>query len=81
MCGRPISILALTRAEGIAVDRDGEDLTCYCKHPDETDSSKQRIIITTFAGFQAQKRYSQQHGHQVPDEVARAVSDDSKWAR
>lgn len=69
------------RSEGMAVDRDGEGLTCYCKQPGETDSSRQRIVIATHAGFRAQKRYSEQNGHQVPDEMARAWSDDSKWAR
>jgi hypothetical protein len=54
------------RTEGMAVDRNGEGLTCYCKQPEGTDASRQRIIIATYAGFYAQKGYSEQHGYEVP---------------
>lgn len=69
------------RSEGMAVDRNGDGLTCYCKQPDGTDQSRERIIITTYAGFYAQKRYSEQHGYEVPNDMAMALSRDSIEAR
>jgi hypothetical protein len=69
------------RSEGMAVDRNGEGLTCYCKQPEGTDASRECIIITTYAGFYAQKRYSEQYGHDVPDEMARDWSPDFREAR
>ena len=45
------------RPEGMSVDPVGEGLACYCKRPDETDASRERVVISTFAGWYAQKRF------------------------
>jgi hypothetical protein len=34
-----------------------EGLACYWKKPDDTDASRERIVVATFAGWYAQKRF------------------------
>jgi hypothetical protein len=48
------------RPEGLSIDPVGEGLACYCKRPDETDVSGERVIVSTFAGWYAQKRFCDQ---------------------
>src|ERR1700679_4173771 len=43
---------------GLSIDRVGEGLACYCFRPDETAVSQERVILATFAGWYAQKRFS-----------------------
>jgi hypothetical protein len=45
------------RSEGLMIDAVGEGLGCYCKDPGESDVSRERIIISAFAGCFAQNRF------------------------
>jgi hypothetical protein len=45
------------RPQGLRVDPRGWGLACYCKQPDGSDLTRERIIVATFAGFIAQKRF------------------------
>lgn len=51
------------RPEGISVDPQGEGLACYCKHPDGSDTSRERIILSAFAGCFAQDRFCEQESY------------------
>jgi hypothetical protein len=55
------------RPEGFAMDTLGEGLACCCKHPDNSDESRERIIVTSFAGYKAQQRFCQKHFYSDPD--------------
>ena len=44
------------RPEGFCMDTLGEGLACYCKYPDDSDLSREQIIIATFAGYMAQRK-------------------------
>ena len=57
----------LLRTEGLSIDPVGEGLACYCKRPDGTDSSRERVIISTFAGWYAQKRFCDQRSIDCPE--------------
>jgi hypothetical protein len=48
----------LLKPGGLSIDRVGEGLACYCFRPDETAVSQERVILATFAGWYAQKRFS-----------------------
>jgi hypothetical protein len=48
------------RAEGLSIDPVGKGLACYCKQPDGTDASRKRVVVATFAGWYAQKRFCEQ---------------------
>jgi hypothetical protein len=65
------------RPEGFAMDPLGEGLACYCKHPDNSDQSRERIIVTSFAGYKAQHRFCQEHFYSDPD--AERVIDSCDW--
>ena len=45
------------RPEGILVDPRGAGLACYWKQTDGSDLSRERVILTIFAGFIAQNRF------------------------
>jgi hypothetical protein len=59
------------RPEGISLDPQGHGLACYCKHPDGTDVSRERVILSTFAGCFAQDRFSQENALPTLDYLAR----------
>jgi hypothetical protein len=42
------------RREGLNVDPAGDGLACYHKDSDDSDISKERVIIASFAGFRAE---------------------------
>jgi len=39
------------RPEGIMADTEAEGLACYCKQPKDTDDSRDRVMLATFAVF------------------------------
>jgi hypothetical protein len=47
----------------VAVDPPARGIAFYCKHPDSSDRSVKRILISTFAGFMAQARFCKGNGH------------------
>jgi hypothetical protein len=51
------------RPEGIMVDTDGVGFACYCKEPDDSDLSRERVIVSTFAGRVAQERLCKEHSY------------------
>lgn len=55
------------RPEGISVDIEGNGLACYCKQPEDSDLSRERVIITSFAGFVAEKAFCGNNAYPVPD--------------
>lgn len=69
------------RPQGLIVDFYGNGLACYCKEPDESDLSRERVIIAAFAGFKAQERFCEEHSYPVPHAVGVILSDDWKHAR
>jgi hypothetical protein len=54
------------RPEGIMVDKGAWGLACFYKEPDESDESKESIIVATVAGYLAQKRFCEEHGYSCP---------------
>jgi hypothetical protein len=71
------------RPEGIMVDKGAWGLACFYKEPDESDESKESIIVATVAGYLAQKRFCEEHGYScpLPDDLEVTLSPDSKEAR
>jgi hypothetical protein len=69
------------RPEGFAMDILGEGLACYCKKPEDSDLSRERIIIATFAGYKAQTRFCTQRGCLNPDAEREIFSCDWREAR
>ena len=53
------------RPEGLMVDLRGEGLARYCQ-PDESDPSRERVIIAMFAGFYAEKRFREERSYPAP---------------
>jgi hypothetical protein len=45
------------RPEGLSIDPVAKGLACYCKKPDDTDASRERVLLATFAGWYSQKRW------------------------
>jgi hypothetical protein len=44
------------RPEGLAVDDRGEGLGCYCKQPGDSDERRERVIVTTFSGYNSESK-------------------------
>jgi hypothetical protein len=63
------------------VDLRGEGLACYYKQPDESDLSRQRVIIATLAGFMSEKRFRREHSYPARDELGVLFSPDQREAR
>lgn len=53
--------------EGLILDSFGEGLACYCKQPDGSDDSRKRVIVATFAGFFAERRFREDNGYALTD--------------
>jgi hypothetical protein len=53
--------------DGLSIDSLGEGIACYCKRPDETDLSRESVILATFAGFKAQRRFCEGWACPAPD--------------
>lgn len=45
------------RTEGLMIDPVAEGYACYCKKPEDADSSRECVLTATFAGWYAQKRF------------------------
>ena len=58
------------RADALILDRRAGGLACYCKKPDSSDLSLERIIIATFAGYYAERRFrdARSYPFMSPDE-------------
>jgi hypothetical protein len=69
------------RLDGLSVDSRGEGLACYCKQPDESDPSRERVIIATFAGYKAQERFCEECSYPAPDALQVILSPDWCEAR
>ena len=54
------------RPEGLGIDPQGLGVACYCKYPDKSVRSRERVLISTFAGFMAQKRFCEENVHPSP---------------
>lgn len=65
------------RPEGLNVDPVGEGLACYHKDPDDSDCSKERVIVASFAGFKAETRLCEKRGYIIPDPLG--VIDSLDW--
>ena len=48
-------------SDGFMVDDCADGLACYCKEPDDSDSSRESVILATFAGFKAQEMFCLQY--------------------
>jgi hypothetical protein len=57
------------RPEGLMVDLFGDGLACYCKQPDESDVSRERVIVATWAGFRAEKRFREERSYPARSEL------------
>ena len=69
------------RSEGLMVDALGEGLACYCKQPDKSDLSRERVIVATLAGFRAEKRFREESSYPARDELEVIGSGDWREAR
>jgi hypothetical protein len=55
------------RAAGFGIDPEGQGLACYCFRPEDTDVSRERVLLATFAGWYAQQRFCDLRGLACPD--------------
>ena len=69
------------RPEGLSVDARGEGLACYHKEPDDSDESRERVIVATFAGYNSEIHLCDQRGYAAPEELQIIWSPDSREAR
>jgi hypothetical protein len=69
------------RPEGIMVDTEAEGLACYCREPEDSDGSRERVMLSTFAGCFAQNRFCKEHEYTELEYLARIWSCDWKEAR
>jgi hypothetical protein len=65
------------RPEGLGVDPHGEGLACYCKDPEDCDVSRERVLLSTFAGFKAEKHFRAKRGFEQRD--PQRVIDSADW--
>ena len=69
------------RPEGIMVDPYGHGLACFCKEPDGSDLSRERIIVATLVGFRAEKRFREERSYPARDELDVIWNADSRETR
>ena len=69
------------RSDGIGVDPVGEGLACYWKEPEDNDSSRISVIVSTFAGFNAEKEFCQLHSLPILEDMWLILSPDWNEAR
>src|ERR1700683_5257967 len=69
------------RPEGICVDPIGEGLACYWKEPQDTDSSRMNVIISTFAGFDAEEEFCKRRALPILSGIPLIWSPDWREAR
>jgi hypothetical protein len=72
------------RPDGLSVDSRREGLCCYHKEPDGSPLSRERIIVSKFAGYYAEWRYRNEFGlleKALSPELYFVFSSDGKEAR
>jgi hypothetical protein len=69
------------RPDGLMVLSNGDGLCVYCTQPDESDSSRVSVIVSSFAGYFAAKRFCQKYSRPDLLDPLREISDDWKHAR
>lgn len=69
------------RYEGLGVDSRGEGLACYCKQPGESDERREKVIITTFSGYNGETRLCAELSFPPPDQMQVILSLDGREAR
>ncbi len=69
------------RPDGFMVDLGGNGLARYCTQPDDSDASREAIVLSTFAGFAAEKRFCDQVKRTPPDTPGILLSPDWQEAR
>jgi hypothetical protein len=69
------------RPDGLMVISNGEGFCVYCTQPDESDASRESVVVSSFAGYYAAKRFCDEH--LCPDflDPLPQISDDWKDAR
>jgi hypothetical protein len=55
------------RPEGVMVDPSGWGLGCYRKESDGSDELRKSILLATFAGYYAEKRFCEDHSFTIAD--------------
>src|SRR5579872_6045809 len=55
------------RSEGVMIDTDAAGLGCYCKQPDDSDLSRERVILSTFAGCFAENHFREEQKYPLLD--------------
>ena len=63
------------------VDLRGDGLACYCKQPDESDLSRERVIVATLAGLGSEKRFRAERSYPARDELELIFHPDRREAR
>jgi hypothetical protein len=69
------------RAEGLMVDPLGWGLACYYKNRDESDQSREQIIVATLAGFAVEKRFREERAYPARDSMDVTLNRDNVEAR
>jgi len=71
------------RPEGIMLDSDAQGLACYALAPEESDESREVVILSTYAGYLSQKQFCDDNGYQCPqvDDMSVICSQDFQYAR
>ncbi len=49
------------RPDGLMVISNGDGLSVYNTRPDDSDSSRENVIVSSFAGYWASKRFCDEH--------------------
>jgi hypothetical protein len=49
------------RPDGLMVISDGDGYCVYCTQPEENDHSRESVIVSSFAGYFASKRFCHEH--------------------
>lgn len=49
------------RPDGLMVLPNGNGLSVYCTQPEESDHSRESVIVSSFAGYWASKRFCEEH--------------------
>lgn len=52
------------RPDGLMVTSGGEGLSVYCTQPDDSDHSRESVIVSSFAGYWAANRFCIEHSCQ-----------------
>lgn len=69
------------RADGIMLDREAAGLACYCKEPEDSDASREKVILSTFGGHMAEHRFCKKHSYPLRAYFEIIFSPDWKEAR